>query len=45
MHIIVRIPRSSGSEIASSSDEQFHALLQLHAVFLAVPQSVKELVG
>ena len=45
MHITVRMPRSSGSEIASKPDQQLDAGLQLHPVLLALPQAVEELVG
>ena len=45
MHITVRMPRSSGSEIASKPDQQLDAALELHAVLVTVAQPVEELVG
>ena len=45
MHITVRIPRSSGSEMASKPDQQLDTALQLHPVLVARAQPVEELVG
>jgi hypothetical protein len=45
MHVTVRRPRSSDIGDGLQPDQQFDALLELHAVFVTVAQPIEELVG